>query len=415
MTTAGTQRQALEAEPEDAGVSSSRLARLTAVIQRRIDEGRLPGAISVVVRRGRVIHFEVAGSMDLESGRPLRRDTIFRIASMTKPVVSLALMQLYEEGLFQLDDPASKYIPELAGLQVFVSGDVERYETRPPAREMTVRDLLRHTSGLSTPALGPRASEMSPVAQMYAKAGVPGIGREGTLRDTIVKLGGLPLEADPGTRWIYGVSTDVIAHLCEVLSGRPMDRLLRERILAPLGMGDTHFFVPRSEVHRVATRYRSGANGLEPIDPAGSLVSASEGTYFSGVGGLLSTANDYTKFVKMLLDGGVLDGVRVIGARTLAYMTRNHLPDGAELAINGRAYWPGNGFGLGFAVLTDPAASGCLGTAGEYHWSGAFSTHVFVSPADELAVVFMTQLLPGGPPVGIGRDLRVAIYQALLD
>jgi CubicO group peptidase (beta-lactamase class C family) len=416
MTAVTSVGEAIEARSEEVGISSSRLARLSRVMEGHVEAGRMPGAIAVVVRHGRVVHFDLTGSMDIEAGKPMRRDTIFRIASMTKPIVSLALMQLYEEGLFQLDHPAAKYIPEFEDLKVFTSGDAERYTVRPPARAMTIRDLLCHTSGLSSPALGPRAATMSDVAKLYTKAGIAGIGHEGTLRDTIVKLGNLPLEADPGTRWIYGISTDVVAYLCEVLSGRPLDQLLREKIFAPLGMDDTFFYVPPAKHERLASSYRLAEGGYDLLDPASTSVFAGEGTYFSGVGGLCSTADDYTRFVKMLLGRGELDGARVIGTRTLEYMAQNHLPGRQAIgSLSTWQYWPGTGFGLGFAVLEDPAASGCVGSRGEYHWSGAFSTHFFVSPADDLAAVFMTQLFPGGPPVAIGRDLRVAVYQALLD
>ncbi|HLG10430.1 MAG TPA: serine hydrolase domain-containing protein [Dehalococcoidia bacterium] len=407
-TTSGRVQEAIEAKPEDVGMSSSRLDRLDQVIQRRLDERKISGAITVVMRHGRVVHFQTVGSMDDEASKPMRRDAMFRIYSMTKPIVSLALMQLFEEGLFQLDDPASKYIPEFAGLEVFTAGDARHYETRPPSREMTVRDLLCHTSGLSSAPIGGGTPALTVVSHLYLNNGVAGIGHDGTLHDTIVKLGRLPLEADPGTRWIYGVSTDVVGYLVEVLSGRPLDQYLRERIFEPLGMPDSSFFVTPAKHDRLAAYYRQAPGGYDLYDAPTTSPFARQGTYFSGVGGLCSTADDYTRFVKMLLNGGQLDGERVIGPRTLAYMRMNHLPGDSEIAL-------GTGFGLGFAVLTNPAASGCVGTAGEYHWAGAASTHFFVSPADQLGVVFMTQMLGMGPPVALGRDLRVGVYQALLD
>ena len=412
----------IEARPEEAGISSQRLETLRRVVQGWVDERLIPGAVTAVARRGKVVHFETYGSMDDEAGKAMRPDAIFRIYSMTKPIVSLALMLLYEEGKFHLDDAASKFIPEFKDLKVFAGGTADDYRIRQPEREMTVRDLLTHMSGLTFGSMGGMRAA-SPVGELYARAGVPGIGTTGTLADTVRKLGQLPLQADPGTEWIYGASTDIVGYLCEVLSGQTLDRFLEERILAPLGMVDTSFYVPPSQLERFAACYRPSPEGKGYVlqdAPATSEFARPDGTYFSGVGGLQSTAHDYMRFCKMLTGRGELDGVRIIGPRTLEYMTVNHLPGGRDRADLSQPMFPGtpvqrgSGFGLGFAVLLDPAAAQVIGTPGEYYWSGAASTHFFISPKDDLAVLFLTQLMGMGPST-LGRDLRVAAYQALID
>jgi len=413
---------AIEAEPEEVGLSSARLRNLSRRVEEYVEEGQIPGAITVVARQGKVVHFETCGSMDDEAGKPMTADAIFRIYSMTKPIVSLALMQLYEEGRFQLDDPASKYIPEFKGLRVFAGGSADRFETREPSREMTVRDLLTHMGGLSSAGIRFGADDV--IAQLYQRAGVPGIGHEGTLRDTIEKLGSLPLQADPGTRWIYGVSTDVVGYLVEVLSGKPLDAYLEERVFRPLGMSDTSFYVPPDKLGRFAACYQpgEGAGGKRYVlqDNPRTSQFAAGGTYFSGVGGLCGTAADYIRFAKMLANGGELDGVRVIGKRTLEFMTLNHLPGGRQLAdlrqpMPGFTLQRGVGFGLGFAVLLDPAEAQVLGSPGEFYWSGAASTHFYVSPRDELAAVFMTQMFAPPNQNTFSRDIRVLVYQAIVD
>jgi CubicO group peptidase (beta-lactamase class C family) len=422
MASTATIHELIEAEPEEVGISSRRLRALSRKAQSYIDEQRLAGAITMVARRGKVVHLETFGNQDDEAGIPMSPHTIFRIYSMTKPIVSIALMMLYEEGHFHLNDPVSKHVPEFRGLKVFAGGTAESYETRDPAREMTVRDVLTHMSGISSPPFGP-AMPMTEVGKLYREAGVPGIGTKGTLHDTIVKLGSLPLQVDPGVEWIYGCSTDVVAYLCEVFSGQPLDKLLEERIFGPLGMSDTSFYLPPAKMDRFAACYQPSPDGGYVLSdaPATSEFANTDNTYFSGVGGLLSTAPDYMRFAKMLANRGELDGVGIIGPRTLQLVGMNHLPGGVDRADISQSFVPGipqlrgTGFGLGFAVLRDPAEAQILGTPGEIYWSGAASTHFFVSPADELAVVFMTQLRGFGPPSSLPNDLRVATYQALLD
>jgi CubicO group peptidase (beta-lactamase class C family) len=404
----------IEASPEDVGMSSARLRNVSRLVQSYIDDQKLPGAISLVARRGKVVHFETYGSMDVERQKAMRSDAIFRFYSMTKPIASVGLMMLYEEGKFQLDDPASKYIPELKGLKVFVSGTADKFESRDPAREMTVRDLLMHTSGLVA------RDTASPVGELYRKAGFAGGDSPGTLADMIVKLSQIPLQVDPGSRWIYGISTDLVGYLCEVISGLPLDRYLDERVLGPLGMVDTSFSVPASKVDRFAANYspRAGTPRYLLVDDPATSPYVGQRTYFSGAGGLVSTAADYLRFCKMLGNGGELDGVRILGPRTLGLMTLNHLPGGKDLATMAQSaaetQREGQGFGLGFAVLLDQTVAQIIGTPGEFYWGGAASTAFFVNPAEELIMLFLTQLRPSST-YPIRRELRQTIYSAIVD
>jgi CubicO group peptidase (beta-lactamase class C family) len=401
----------VEAAPEEVGLSSRGLAHLSRHVQGYIDDGKLPGAITLVARRGKIVHFETHGRRDVEANQPVEPDTIFRIFSMTKPIVSVALMTLYEEGRFQVDDPVSAYIPQFKGLPV-----IDGSGTRPPVREMTIADLLRHTSGLTSrtdTVLGPA----------YEEAGLWTSSSAGTLAEAIDKLGNLPLKCDPGAQFNYGISTDVVGYLCEVLSGQRLDDFLRARILEPLGMTDTDFYVQEAELNRFAANYRPGGDGEPRIvltdRPDGSSRYGSPRGYLSGAGGLVSTASDYARFCKMLANGGEYKGERIVGPRTLRYMTQNHLPEGRDLAEMGaegasESRREGVGFGLGFAVLFDAAKAGVVGTLGEYYWGGAASTAFWVSPADELFVVFMTQLQPSST-YPIRREMRAITYGSIID
>jgi CubicO group peptidase (beta-lactamase class C family) len=404
----------IEAVPEDVGMSSERLDNVTRLVQGYIDDQKFPGAISLVARRGKVVHFKTYGSMDDARHKPMRADAIFRFYSMTKPIASVALMTLYEEGRFQLDDPAKKFIPELADLKVFASGTADSYETRTPAREMTVRDLLMHTSGLVA------RDAATPVGELYRRAGFAGADSDGTLADMVRKLGRIPLQVDPGSRWIYGISTDLVGYLCEVIGGLPFDRFLDERILGPLGMVDTGFTVPSSNVDRFAANYapQAGSPRYTLVDDPQTSPYTRERTYFSGAGGLVSTASDYLRFCKMLANGGVLDGVRILGPRTLQLMTLNHLPGGKDLATMAQSaaetQREGQGFGLGFAVLLDQTVAQIIGTPGEFYWGGAASTAFFVNPIEDLIMLFLTQLRPSST-YPIRRELRQTIYSALVE
>ncbi len=404
----------VEAAPEDVGMSSAGLRNVSRLVRGYLDERKLPGAISLVARRGRVVHFETYGNMDDERQKPMRADAIFRFYSMTKPIASVGLMMLYEEGRFQLDDPASRFIPELKTLKVFVSGTADDFEVREPAREMTVRDLLMHTSGL----VG--RDTASPVGELYRRAGLTGADSPFTLADMIQKLKQIPLQVDPGSRWIYGISTDLVGYLCEVISGMPFDRYLDERVLGPLGMVDTGFTVPNSQVDRFAANYApsAGVPRYRLVDDPMTSSYTRPRTYFSGSGGLVSTAADYLRFCTMLRNGGELDGVRILGPRTLQLMTLNHLPGGKDLATMAQnaaeTQREGQGFGLGFAVLLDQTVAQIIGTPGEFYWGGAASTAFFVNPKEDLIMIFLTQLRPSST-YPIRRELRTTIYSSIID
>ena len=413
--TAGSVQQ-IEASPEDVGLSAEGMARLERHVQAYVDAGKFPGAISMVQRRGKVVHFATYGRCDLEAGAPVEHDTIFRIYSMTKPIVSVGLMTLYEEGRFQLDDPVAQYIPQFGGLKVLAGGTVDAPQLRPPSREMTVADLLRHTSGLVSQA-------DAVLGKVYTRLGLLTSASSGTLTEMIAKLGTLPLKCDPGAQFNYGISTDVVGYLCEMLSGRRLDDFLRERLLDPLGMVDTGFAVPDEDVERFAACYRPGTAD-EPIlvvedRPDASSRYTHPRTYLSGAGGMVSTASDYMRFCKMLANGGELDGQRILGTRTLAFMALNHLPGGRDLAqmspaSAGETSREGVGFGLGFARVLDPAVLGGLSIPGEYYWGGAASTAFWITPAEDLAVVFMTQVRPSST-YPIRRELRAIIYGSIVD
>ncbi|HEY7466295.1 MAG TPA: serine hydrolase domain-containing protein [Dehalococcoidia bacterium] len=415
VRTAGSVQQ-IEAAPEDVGLSSEGMARLKRHVQSYVEAGKFPGAISMVQRRGKVVHFETYGQSDLETGKPVERDTIFRIYSMTKPIVSVALMTLYEEGRFQIDDPVSKFIPQLKGLKVLAGGTTDAPQLRDPSREMTVADLLRHTSGLAS-------RTDSVLGGAYTRAGLMTSESDGTLADMVDKLGAQPLKCDPGAQFNYGISTDVVGYLCEVLSGRRLDDFLRERVLGPLGMVDSGFSVPADDVERFAACYRPGKDG-EPLlvvedRPDDSSRYTSPRTYLSGAGGMVSTASDYMRFCKMLASGGELDGRRVIGTRTLEFMALNHLPGGRDLSqmgseSAGETSKEGVGFGLGFARVLNPAALGGLSVEGEYYWGGAASTAFWIAPAEDLAVVFMTQVRPSST-YPIRKELRAIVYGSIVD
>ena len=403
-----------EATPESVGMSSKKLENLYNLGERYVAEGKLPGVLCMVARDGKLVYQSMHGNMDDEAGKPMQSDAIFRMYSMTKPIASVALMQLYEEGRFQLDDPVSMFIPEFADLRVLdKGGDADNYTVTRPPREMTVRDLLMHTSGLVA------GSPDSPVGTLYQRAQM----YEGRTLESMIKvLGGLPLHCDPGSEWNYGISTDVVGYLCEVLSGMPFDEYLQKNILDPLQMTDTGFHTDPGNVDRLCACYRVGSSGEKHYElqdaPAGSSFLKPK-TYFSGAGGLVSTANDYLQFCKMLTNGGELNGERIIGSRTLAYMATNHLPDDKDLAAMGQPQFAettmeGIGFGLGFAVLLDPTAAQVIGTPGEYYWGGMASTAFYISPEEEMAVIFLTQLIPSGSHP-IRRQIRAAAYGAITD
>ena len=403
-------------KPEEVGLSSSRLARIGEHWQRYIDAGKLAGTLTLIARRGKVAYCEAQGHLETERRRPVAPDSVWRIYSMTKPITSVGLMMLYEQGRFQLNDPVSKFIPSWSNLGVYVSGNHPLFVTSTPARPMTIRDLFSHTSGLTYGFM-----ERSNVDAAYRKLAVADRTRAGyTVADMIATLAELPLEFSPGARWNYSVATDVLGHLIEVISGQRLDAYLVEHVFGPLGMLDTSFTIRDDQVPRFAANYERQAEGrLKVIDDPTRSVYAKT-SFFSGGGGLVSTALDYHRFTAMLLNGGELDGMRLLGRKTVQLMTANHLPnDGeiAQLALPGSFTdipYAGMGFGLGFSVMQSPARAHIPGTPGTYAWGGAASTAFWVDPAEELIVIFMTQLMPSAS-YPLGRELRVLSYSALID
>ncbi len=400
-------------KPESVGLSSERLARIDRFIQRKyLDTGRMPGALTMIFRRGEVAHCSAIGMADIEHKTPLREDTLFRIYSMTKPLTTVAFMMLVEEGRVALDEPVHRVIPAWKDLGVFQGGFMESFRTKRPQRPMLMIDLLRHTSGLT---YGFQQSTNVDAAYRALKIGE--IEKHGTLDEMVEKLARLPLEFSPGTAWNYSVSTDVLGYIVGKLTGQPFEAYLRERILQPLGMADTDFHVHAGKEARFAACYAATPTGTMTLqdDPASSAFLRPP-TLISGGGGMVSTASDYLKFCRMLLNGGTLGGVQLLSPKTIALMTRNHLPDNQDLPALSRslfseANYNGIGFGLGFAVTMDPAKTMIPGTAGEYSWGGAASTAFWIDPVEDLITIFLTQLLPSSS-TPVRRELRTLVYSA---
>ena len=405
--------------PEQVGLSAARLDRVGKWMHRWVDSGRLAGMVTVVMRRGELAFAETAGKADLERNRPMRPDSIFRIYSMTKPLTSTAIMMLYEEGRFQLDDPISKFIPGFANPRVYAGGSRGKIDSVPAEREINFRDLLTHTSGLTYGFM-----ESNPVDALYrAKDGVDFQTADTSLKQVVEKLATFPLIAQPGKAWNYSVATDVLGYLVEVISGQPFQVYLKDKVLNPLGMVDTDFHVPADKHERFAANYQAGpsnANGagkLELIDDPSKSRYLNPRKVNSGGGGLVSTASDYLRFCKFMLSKGELDGVRLLGRKTVELMTMNHLKgDMADMGMPrfSESTYYGIGFGLGFSVMIDPAKAHILGTPGEYAWGGAASTAFWCDPQEDMAVVMLTQLMPSST-YPIRRELRVLTYQAIVD
>ena len=398
------------AKPESVGLSSDRLERIATAVERNIDDQRIAGAVSLVVRQGKVAWFKAQGMSDRESGKPMTGDAMFRICSMTKPITSVAAMMLYEEGKFLLDDPVSKYLPEFKNPKVLVKPASGQPYTVPATKEITIRDLLRHTSGMTygwNADLGP----------MYEKANVASglLEYDGTIGDSVKRLAGLPLLFNPGDRFEYSLSVDVLGRLVEVVSGKPLDEFLRERIFEPLGMNDTYFFVPDNKLGRLAAAYTySPEKGLNrfpdsPIREA-SFVYSADYPYrgprklFSGGAGLVSTAMDYARFCQMMLDEGKVGNVRLLSRKTVELMTHDQLGK----------IGPDQGFGLGFGVEGIKSPLEELGSPGAYAWGGFFYTAFSIDPKEHMIVVFMAQLHPAGG-LTLDRQVHELAYQAIND
>jgi len=406
---------------EKQGMSLERLGRIERFINDNyVATGKFTGTLTQVWRRGELALNSVLGFADRERQVPLAEDSIFRIYSMTKPISSVAIMMLVEECKIALDDPVSKYIPAWANLGVHAGGFMDSFQTRPPARPMLVVDLLRHTSGLTY-----GFHQNSNVDAAYRKLKVGELETAGTLDDMIEKLATLPLEFSPGEAWNYSVSTDVLGYLVGKVSGRPFEVFLKERIFDPLGMVDTAFHVPEEKVSRFCACYAIGALGSKAISPDGPKLQDDPRTsaylrppgFVSGGGGLVSTAADYMRFARMLLQGGELDGVRLLGPKTVALMSANHLPGGLDLprlsrSMFSEATYEGVGFGLGFATTIAPAATLIPGSAGDFFWGGAASTFFWIDPREDLIGLFLTQLLPS-TAYPVRRQLRTLVYSAI--
>ncbi len=412
-------------DPTSVGLDPARLRRVDELIKARyLDTGRFPGFSLLVSRRGQVAHLSTQGLRNVETGAPMTPDTIVRIYSMSKPITSVALLSLYEEGLFRLDQPVATFIPSWSDLRVWADGSPVSYSTSYPEREMTIRDLLTHTSGLTYPWM-----RRHPVDALYRQHGVDG-GHK--LEHWVEILAGIPLLFSPGTQWSYSVATDVIGRLVEIISGLPFDQFLARRIFEPLGMTDTSFTVDDSRADRFAACYvvpslspfgvPEGAEGDDKVvidDGGPASAYRRQPTFLSGGGGLTSTLADYHRFTQMLLGRGALDGTRILGRKTVEYATSNHLPQGRDLAAMGQPVfsetnYDGVGFGLGFSVVLDPTASQIISSPGEYAWGGAASTLFWIDPAEELVVIGLTQLLPSSA-YPIRQELKPLIYSALVD
>ncbi|MGZ5130360.1 MAG: serine hydrolase domain-containing protein [Caldimonas sp.] len=402
----------MNTSPESMGFTAERLARIDRFLaERYVEPGLMPCALLQVAREGRLVHQSVLGQASLERRQPLSEDTIFRIYSMTKPITSVAFMMLVEEGKVAIDDPVDRWIPAWRDLAVYRSGLPGAFVTRPVEAPMRIIDLLRHTSGL-TYGFQLRTS----VDAAYRAGKVDAFDAE-SLDALVDALGRLPLEFSPGSAWNYSVSTDVIGYLVGLISGMPFADFVRTRILRPLGMVDTDFFVADEKAARFADCYvKSPSGGLAPAPPRDFRTPPRAP---SGGGGLVSTAADYMRFCEMLRGGGALGGVRLLGPKTLQLMRANHLPgrrDLADLSVSmfSEAIYQGVGFGLGFAMTTDPARTGIAGSPGEYWWGGMASTAFWVDPVEDVSVVFLTQLIPSSS-YPIRRELRTMVNAAIVE
>ena len=408
-----------EIDPAEVGLDPARLDRIDRHFARYVDTGKLPGWLVTVGRKGRLAYVSACGARDIEAGLPVETDTLWRIYSMSKPITSVAAMILYEEGAFELTDPVSSFIPSFADVRVYTGGSDLKMVTVPALEPVRIWHLLTHTSGLTY-----GFHRTHPVDASYRAAGFewsvpPGMD----LAACCDAWAGIPLLFQPGAEWNYSVSTDVLGRVVEVASGQPLDEFLASRIFGPLGMTDTAFSVGEHDARRLGALYTPGRGGQATRLDSMGKVASTRPAFLSGGGGLISTARDYHLFTSMLLQSpdspaGDLNGIRVLGPRTVAYMTRNHLPGGADLEAFGRplfaeAPFRGMGFGLGFAVVKDAAAGKTLSSEGEYSWGGAASTAFFVDPAQELTVAFFTQLLPSST-YPIRPQLRQLVYQALV-
>ena len=405
--------EAATTRPEDVGFSFSRIERVESWMREQVSAGRLAGIEVMINRRGNTAFHRCHGKRDLARNADATPDTIYRIYSMTKPLTAVAIMMLYEEGQFQLDDPITLYLPAFADQRVFAGGGYGAVMTEPAMRDITFRELLTHTSGLTYGFM-----QATPIDAIYRAQKLELPGSEEPLGDIMTRLAKVPLIAQPGTEWNYSISTDVLGHLVAVISGRPFDEFLRERVIRPLEMVDTDFFVPSPKFNRFAANYKKGPDGRPQLleDPETSRFLQSPKAP-SGGGGLVGTARDYMRFCQMLLRQGTHGSTRLLGRKTVELMTMNHL--NGDMAAMGQprfaeSNYYGIGFGLGFSVMLDPAKAQIVGSPGEYAWGGMASTAFWIDPQEDMAVVMMTQLTPSST-YPIRRELRVLAYQSIID
>ena len=391
-------------QPDAVGMSSARLARIAPAMQRYIDAELTPGVITAVMRHGKLIHYKAQGHMDVASAKPMREDAIFRIASMTKPIASVALMMLWEEGRFQLRDPVSKFIPEFAAAQVSTAADASGTtgELVPPKRPIQIRDMLTHTAGLANNYSGNVAAYRQAMNTPRPKSNV----------EQIKRLAALPLNYHPGEEWQYSAATNVVGHLVEIISGQSLDEFLRQRIFEPLQMPDTHFYLDNTKGGRLTTQYTPDENNKIKAQDPGSKQSrwiTSPRNLFSGAGGLVSTVRDYLRFQQAMLNGGEIDGNRILAPSTVSLMLENHTGD-LPLWLPG----PGMGFGLGYGVVVDRGAAATPLSEGAGYWGGAYCTLSWIDPEQNLVGVLMTQVRPYSH-INIRQDFQVLTYQAIID
>jgi CubicO group peptidase (beta-lactamase class C family) len=404
--TPATAQDLPRAAAEEVGMSSARLERLSDALQAYVDNGEVAGTATIVVRRGKVVYLEAFGQRDLEARAPMGTDAIFRIASQTKAPISVGVMMLQEEGKLLISDRVGKYLPQFMQTTVAVADGEGGYTVVPADRPIVIRDLLTHTAGIS---YGSGAA-----SERWEEAGITGwyfANRDEPVGATVARIAKLPMDAQPGTQWVYGYNTDILGAIIEKVSGQPLDVFMREHVLDPLGMNDTHFYLPRGDRDRLATVYSATNGGLERAPDPGHMVG--QGAYvdgpresFSGGAGFLSTASDYARFLQMMLNGGELDGVRILSPKTVELMTTDHL--------RGIPFRTGQGFGLGFSIVTDLGARGIPGSVGEYGWGGAYHSTYWVDPEEELIVVYLTNLIPAGR-IDDHEKVRALIYQAIMD
>lgn len=404
---AATAADLKKARPESVGMSSDRLERIRPIMQAYIDEGQLAGITTMISRRGKIVHQETVGKLNLTTGEALQSDSLFRIYSMTKPIVSVALMQLYEQGKFQLDDPVAKHLPAFKDVEVLVDGVRVKAKHAP-----TIREVMSHTAGFTYGVFS-----NSDVDKLYREA-LYQPKRMGmavnNLEEMVDKMGPLPLLYQPGERWVYSLSADVVGRLIEVLSGQPLDVYLREQLFAPLAMNDTFFEVPKAKIDRFGTNHiRNEAGELIVMDSPETSKFAKKVTLFSGGGGLVSSTMDYMRFAQMLLNGGELDGKRILSPRTIELMTINQLDEGVKSGFGERPGVAGTfGFGLGFGIATEKPKT-VSGSKGEYTWGGAAGTIFWVDPKEELVGLLMVQMMRN--PIDLRSQFKVLTHQAIVD